>query len=126
MVVRTYHGRPVNSFELFLDSIFYLLHCDDGETTFYLKNYPEAVEDARKFFLKEYESWALKDRYSFTEFLMIQKDFHGLYWKFKKEVAVKHIACAEAIKETKYTLKDAGECVGGRLNCPKCPWRREA
>ena len=97
-VVRTYDGSPVDSYELFIGSIFYLLHIDGTEeTNYYLKQYPEAIEDARKFFLKEYESWELKDEYSFERFLQIQKEFKGLYYKFKKEVAVKHIICSEAI-----------------------------
>jgi len=124
MVVRKYSGKPVDSYELFIDSIFYLLYIDGKETSYYLKNYPEAIEDARRFFLKEYESWELKDEYSFEMFLQIQESFKGLYYKFKKEVAVKHIICSEAIKETNYTLKDAGNCFMAMLKCPKCPWMR--
>jgi len=106
-VVRTYDGNPVDSYELFIGSIFYLLHVDgDEETNYYLKHYPEAIEDARRFFIKEYESWELKDEYSFRRFLQIQESFKGLYHKFKEEVAVKHIICSEAIKETNYTPKD--------------------
>jgi len=124
-VVRKYGGRPVDAYELFVDSIFYLLHIDGNEkTNYYLKHYPEAIEDARRFFLREYESWELKDEYSFRRFLQIQESFKGLYHKFKKEVAVKHIICSEAIKETNYTLEDAGDCYMAVLKCPKCPWRR--
>lgn len=90
MVVRNYGGKPVDAFELFVGSIFYLLHADGG-TTHYLKNYPEVVKDARDFFLKEYESWELKREYSFEMFLKIQEEFKGLFWKFKKEVADKHL-----------------------------------
>ena len=89
MVVKNYADKPVDAYDLFTSTIFYLLH--GNGSNHYLKNYPEVVEDARDFFLREYESWELRDEYSFEMFLKIQREFKGLFWKFKKAVADKHL-----------------------------------